>query len=272
MLRHVPGLCPFVACDSNLFREIPCIISDRKSGIKDLYHYKRSGVTIPDSLSGTGVSEMPAANVRVHTVDEKLNSVTHGIGTGMSIAGMVFLLLLTTINSGRSLQYVVFSLYGSCQILLYLSSALTHQFADSPGVHRVFRIMDQAAVYLLIAGTYTPVALLGMPGRWGWTVFGVVWLLAIAGILMKTVFVTGKNLLSDLLYLPMGWLIVVALKPLRTLAPEGLLKWTMLGGGLYTIGIVFYLLKKMPFSHVVWHLFVLAGGISFYVGFTKYLT
>jgi hemolysin III len=215
---------------------------------------------------------MSEVNANNHSVEEKLNSLTHGIGTGMSIAGLVFLLLLTTINSGGMMHYVTFSLYGACQILLYLSSTLTHQFADRPRAHGILRIVDQASVYLLIAGTYTPVALLGMGGRWGWTVFGIIWVLAIAGILMKTVFITGKNLLSDLLYLPMGWLILVAFNPLREMAPEGLVLWTMLGGGLYTAGIVFYLLKKLPFSHVIWHLFVLAGGTSFYIGFAKYLT
>ncbi len=208
----------------------------------------------------------------MHSVEEKLNSLTHGIGTGMSIAGLVFLLVLHGARSGTAVGYVSFSIYGAFQILLYLSSTLTHQFTDRPRVHAPLRVLDQAAVYLLIAGTYTPVALIAMGGRWGWTIFGLVWGIAILGILMKTLFLKGKHLLSDLLYLPMGWLIIIAIKPLRTSAPEGFLVWTMLGGGLYSLGIVFYLLKKLPLSHVIWHLFVLAGGISFYLGFAIYLT
>lgn len=207
-----------------------------------------------------------------HPVEEKLNSITHGIGAGMSIAGMIFLLTLTGLKSGGALRYTTFSLYGAFQIILYLSSSFTHAFTDRPRIHRPLRVLDQASVYLLIAGTYTPVALIGMPGPWGWTIFGIIWGLAIAGILMKTVLLPGKNIASDLLYIPMGWLIIIAFKPLRAMAPEGFVMWTMLGGGLYTGGMVFYLLKKMPFSHVVWHLFVLAGGIAFYLGFAKYLT
>ncbi len=207
-----------------------------------------------------------------HSVEEKLNSITHGIGAGMSIAGMIFLLTLTGLNSGGEMRYVTFSLYGAFQILLYLSSAFTHAFTDRPGIHRPLRVLDQASVYLLIAGTYTPVALIALRGSWGWSIFGIIWGLAIAGILMKTVLLPGKNIASDLLYIPMGWLIIIAFKPLRDAAPNGFVMWTMLGGGLYTGGMVFYLLKKMPFSHVIWHLFVLAGGVSFYLGFAKYLT
>ena len=217
---------------------------------------------------------MTSDNVQTgeHSIEEKLNSVTHGIGTGMSIAGLVFLLVLTASHSGTALRYVSFSLYGAFQILLYLSSTLTHQFTDRPRIHAPLRVLDQAAVYLLIAGTYTPVALIAMDGGWGWTIFGLVWGFAILGILMKTLFLQGKHLLSDLLYLPMGWLIIIAIKPLRAGAPEGFLVWTMLGGGLYSLGIVFYLFKKLPYSHVIWHLFVLAGGISFYLGFAIHLT
>ncbi len=210
--------------------------------------------------------------IMVHPIEEKLNSLTHGIGAGMSIAGLVFLLVLTTMNTGGAIRYVTFSLYSLFQILLYLSSTLTHQFTDHPRIHAHLRVVDQAAVYLLIAGTYTPIALLAMPMPWNWIVFGLIWGLAIAGILMKTVFLPGKNVASDLLYIPMGWLIIIAIRPLREMAPEGLVMWTMLGGGLYTGGIVFYLWKKLPFSHVIWHLFVLAGGISFYLGFAIHLT
>ena len=140
----------------------------------------------------------------VMTVEEKLNSLTHGIGAGMSMAGLAFLLVLTKLNGGGALHYVSFSLYGAFQILLYLSSALTHQFSDSPRVSKYFRIMDQAAIYLLIAGTYTPVALLGLQGAWGWTIFGIIWALALAGILFKSLLFREKHILSDLFYLPHG--------------------------------------------------------------------
>lgn len=190
----------------------------------------------------------------------------------MSIAGLIFLLVFSGMKPGISMRYPAFIIYGAFQILLYLSSTLTHTFTDRPRIHRPLRIIDQAAVYLLIAGTYTPIALLVLPSPWSWVVFGLIWAMAVAGILMKTVFLPGKNIASDLLYLPMGWLILIAIKPLREAAPEGFLVWLMLGGALYTGGIVFYLLKNLPFSHVIWHLFVVAGGLSFFLGFAKYLT
>jgi len=206
-----------------------------------------------------------------HSVEEKLNSVTHSIGAGMSIAGMVFLFVLTGLNGGGAIKYVSFSIYGAFQILLYMSSALTHQFSDMHRAHKVLRVVDQASVYLLIAGTYTPVALLALKGRVGWIIFGVIWGLAILGILSKVLIFREKNVISDLFYLPMGWLIVFAFKPLMNSTPMGFVIWTIIGGGSYTVGIIFYLLRKMPFSHVIWHLFVLAGGISFYLGFAYYL-
>jgi len=129
-------------------------------------------------------------------------------------------------NGGGLLRYVSFSLYGAFQIMLYLSSSLTHLFTDYPKIHSPLRVIDQASVYLLIAGTYTPIALIALPDPWRWTVFGVVWGLALAGILMKTVFLRGKNIVSDLLYLPMGWLIIAAFKPLKASSPPGLIMWT----------------------------------------------
>ena len=206
-----------------------------------------------------------------HSVEEKLNSITHGIGTGLSIAGLIILLILTAQRNGRPLAFVSYSLYGAFQIVLYLASTLTHQFSDMPGPGKAFRIMDQASVYLLIAGTYTPAVLLGLGGAWGWSLFGVIWALALAGILMKTVFLRGTHLASDLLYLPMGWLIVIAARPMAQTMPPGFIRWMFIGGACYTVGIVFYIAKKLPFSHLIWHLFVLGGGISFFMGFALYL-
>ncbi len=207
-----------------------------------------------------------------HTVEEKLNSLTHSIGAGMSIAGFIYLLVLTRMGGGTPLAYVSFSLYGAFQILLYLSSALTHQFSDIPRVNKGFRILDQTAVYLLIAGTYTPVALLGLGGAWGWSIFGVIWGFAILGILLKTLVFREKHLISDLFYLPMGWTIIIAIKPLIDAMPAGFNLWVLLGGILYSLGIIFYISKKIPMSHVIWHLFVLGGSIAFYLGFVFYLT
>ena len=205
------------------------------------------------------------------TVEEKLNSLTHGIGAGMSIAGLVFLLVLTKMKGGGTLHYVSFSLYGAFQILLYLSSALTHQFSDIPGTAKPLRIIDQASIYLLIAGTYTPLALLGLKGVWGWTLFGIIWSLALTGILFKTLLFREKHIVSDLFYLPMGWLILIAFKPLLRTMPGGFVLWALFGGLMYSLGIFFYLTERIPFAHVIWHLFVMAGSIGFYLGFVFYL-
>jgi len=206
-----------------------------------------------------------------HSIEEKLNSLTHGIGTGLSIAGLIILLVSSGKGGGSALAYVSFSLYGSFQILLYLSSSLTHQFSDTPRLSRVFRVIDQTAIYLLIAGTYTPAVLLGLGGAWGWSLFGTIWGLALLGILMKTLLFREKHILSDLLYLPMGWVIIVAIKPMIRTLPQDFMKWIYIGGLCYTVGIIFYLIKKLPFAHVIWHLFVLAGGISFFMGSFLYL-
>ncbi|MDA3958509.1 hemolysin III family protein [Oceanispirochaeta sp.] len=209
--------------------------------------------------------------VEQQSIEEKLNALTHSIGAGLSIAGLIILLVLTKQRGGSTLAYVSFSIYGSFQILLYLSSSLTHQFSDIPRLSSIFRIIDQAAIYLLIAGTYTPFVLLGLGGTWGWTLFGIIWGLALLGILLKTIFIREKHILSDLLYLPMGWLMIIAIKPMIQVFPLGILKWLIMGGLSYTIGILFYLTKKVPLSHVIWHLFVLSGGIGFYMGFVFYL-
>ena len=207
----------------------------------------------------------------VHTTEEKLNAFTHNIGAGLSIGGLVFLLYLTKLGGGTAIHYISFSLYGAFQILLYLSSGLTHSFTDKPRAHGILRIIDQASVYLLIAGTYTPVALVTLGGAWGWSIFGVIWGMALLGITFKILMGPGKHIISDLFYLPMGWTIVIAIKPLIHAAPRGFLMWMSIGGLCYTVGVVFYLHKRMPFSHVLWHLFVLGGSISFYLGFAKYL-
>ncbi len=211
-------------------------------------------------------------NGKPHDTTERLNALTHAVGAGLSIAGLIFLLVLTSAGAGGALRYVSFTVYGSFQILLYLSSMLSHQFTDIPKVYNPMRVLDQSAIYLLIAGTYTPFALLVLPGAWGWWIFGIVWALAVLGILMKSLVFRDQHLLTDLLYLPMGWLIITAIRPLIANSPPGMLRWVIIGGLCYSIGIPFYMTKKVPFSHVIWHLFVLAGGISFYLAFALYLT
>jgi hemolysin III len=209
--------------------------------------------------------------LRPQNVEERLNSITHAMGAGLSIAALVYLLWMTSVNNGPAIAYVAFAIYGGFQILLYLSSASMHQFTDHPRWHKVLHIIDQAAIYLLIAGTYTPVTLLILKGALGWTLFGIVWGLAVLGIIMKSAIFTGRHIASDLLYLPMGWLIIVAIKPLIEAMPGGFFIWVIMGAASYSIGIIFYIFNKIPYSHVIWHLFVISGGLGFFIAFASYV-
>jgi hemolysin III len=205
-----------------------------------------------------------------NAIEEIFNSLTHAIGAGLAIAGFVALMMLTNMDPDPW-KYAAYSIYGVSQILLYLSSALVHSFAALPRIRYYLRIVDQAFVYLLIAGTYTPVTLTAMRGPWGWTVFGIVWSMALAGIILKTMVFREHHIVTDLLYLPMGWVMVIAIKPMMQMVPQGFMLWMIAGGVSYTVGVIFYVWRKLPFNHVIWHLFVLAGSISFFMGYSVHL-
>lgn len=200
-------------------------------------------------------------------IEQKLNAVTHGIGAGLAIAALIALMIAVEEPSLRLLLL----LYGVSQIILYLSSALTHVFYDMEGPYGVLRVVDQAAVYLLIAGTYTPVALGAVGGVAGWWMFGLEWGMAVLGIAAKATLFRGPHLATDLLYLPMGWLLLLFLGPVRAAVPPGMLTWIIAGGLCYTGGILFYLIKRIPLGHVFWHLAVIAGGSCFFIAFWRYL-
>jgi hemolysin III len=204
--------------------------------------------------------------------EEILNSITHAMGAGLSVAALAALLvLLSTGPVTDPWRYAGFLIYGATQILLYFSSALLHGFSPFPEIRAKLNRLDHASIYLLIAGTYTPVALTVLRGPWGWSLFGVIWTLAVIGVVLKLLLLKRFPLSVDLLYLPMGWLILVALKPLINSVPPGFIAWAVAGGLSYSIGFIFYAWKKLPFSHVIWHLFVLSGSISFFVAFAVYL-
>jgi len=162
------------------------------------------------------------------------------------------------------------SVYGTTLVLLYLASALYHG-PRSPRRKERLRVLDHAAIFLLIAGTYTPFALVTLRGPWGWSLFGIVWGLALAGVLLEVCSPGRFPVLSLSLYLGMGWLVVIAGKPLLAALPRGGMAWLVAGGLAYTLGVAFYLWRALPFHHAVWHLFVLAGsalqffGILFHV-------
>lgn len=193
---------------------------------------------------------------------ERLNSFTHLIGVGLSITGLV-LLLNTASAQGDIWKLISFSVYGSMLVLLYLASTLYHSLQGRAKVW--FQKLDHAAIYLLIAGTYTPFTLVTLHGPWGWWIFGINWGLAVLGIVQE--FVLGKRTraLSMFIYLAMGWMVLVALKPLLAVLPMAGFMWLGAGGLFYTVGIIFYVLdERMRHSHGIWHLFVLAGSASQY--------
>ncbi len=199
---------------------------------------------------------------------ERMNSLSHGIGVIFGIAALIFLEIRSHNSFNEELAFLI---YGLSQIILYLTSTATHLLTGKPKSHAVVRVLDQSAVYLLIAGTYTPIAMLVLPNPFKWQLLLLIWTMAVAGIIMKSVFIAKEHLLSDLLYLPMGWMVLLFLNPLRRFSPEGLLFWIFAGGITYSVGIIFYVVKKIPYHHLIWHLFVIGGSVCFFIGFLLHL-
>jgi len=197
-----------------------------------------------------------------HSLEEIANAITHGIGLLLSIAGFVVLLALAALR-GTAWHIVACSIYGATLICLYTASTLYHAVI-SPRVKRALRIFDHSAIYLLIAGTYTPFLLVSLRGPWGWSLFGVIWGLALVGVLFKFWFVERFAILSTAVYIAMGWLVVIAAKPVITHLPLTAIIWLLAGGLAYTGGVIFFAAKRIPYSHAIWHLFVLAGSICHY--------
>ena len=195
--------------------------------------------------------------------------MTHGIGAALSAAALALLVVFAA-TRGDAWRVVGLSIFGSTLFLLYLISTLYHA-VRGPRARRVLRVLDHTAIFLLIAGTYTPVLLAFMRDPWGWTLFGLIWAMAIVGVL-------GKVLLSDRLrwgfiplYIGMGWLVLIALKPMLRSVPRELTLWLLIGGVCYTLGVVFYAWKRLPYQHSIWHLFVLAGSICHFFGLLFHL-
>jgi hemolysin III len=203
--------------------------------------------------------------VREQTFKEEIaNSATHGFGVILSVTALVVLVTLAAIK-GNVWHVVSFSIYGATLIALYLSSALYHGLFSSR-IKRIFQLADHSAIFLLIAGTYTPLTLVSIRGPWGWTLFGLIWGFAITGIVLTAFFLDRFRLPFTLLYLGMGWLAIIAFKPLLAAIPlEGIL-WIIGGGAFYSLGVIFYLWTKLRYGHAVWHLFVLAGSICHFFG------
>ncbi|QED37330.1 hemolysin III family protein [Antarcticibacterium arcticum] len=202
-------------------------------------------------------------------LEEKLNVISHGFGFALSILGL--LLLVFKANEYGELKHLVsFSIFGASLILLYAASTFYHS-AKSPRLRYRLNILDHASIYVLIAGTYTPYALVTLHGVVGWSIFGVVWTLAVIGVILK-LFYTGRyNLFSTAMYVLMGWIIVFAIKPLYdSLDPMGL-TWLFIGGISYTLGAVFFILDKIKYNHAIFHLFVLMGSFSHFISIYYYV-
>jgi hemolysin III len=197
-----------------------------------------------------------------NSAEELANTVTHGIGLALSVLGFIILLVLAVMR-GNAWHIVGCAVYGSTLVCLYAASTLYHGI-PSPRLKRALKIFDHSAIYLLIAGTYTPFLLVNLRGGWSWSLLGTVWGLALAGIILKLRFVDRFNILSPVIYLLMGWLALIAVKPLFSMVPLGGVVWLFAGGLMYSVGLLFYAWKRIPYNHVIWHLFVLAGSTCHY--------
>lgn len=205
---------------------------------------------------------MSAAVKRYSTGEEVVNAVTHGVGVLLSVAGLVLLVIRSVRCASEEYKVrciVGFTIFGASLVVLYLFSTLYH--ALPLGAKKVFGIFDHCSIYILIAGTYTAYCLTALRGALGWSIFGVIWGLAAVGITLYAVFGSRLRVLSAITYIPMGWLVVFAIKPLREHLPLLSFRFLIIGGVLYTIGCIFYAMKKIKWMHGVWHLFVLAGSI-----------
>ena len=201
--------------------------------------------------------------------DELANSITHGIGLLLATAGVLVLIVLASLH-GSARHIVTCSIYGSTLVFMYAASTLYHS-VQMPRAKHVLRIVDHSAIYLLIAGTYTPFTLVQIRGGWGWTLFGLVWGLTVVGIAWKALFIRRFAVVSGIIYVLMGWMVVIAVKPLLQHVPLGAIAWLIAGGLAYTAGLVFFAGKRIPHHHAIWHVFVLVGSICHYIAVLLYV-
>jgi len=208
---------------------------------------------------------------REHTLspgEEIANSVSHGVGLLAAVAAAP-VLVFSAVHSGGAARIVGASVFAVTMVLLYLTSTLYHALPRNRA-KRVFQVLDHAAIFLMIAGTYTPFTLGVLRGTWGWTLFGLVWGLALAGVVLTAAGGARYPKIRVGLYLAMGWLILVAVKPLWLRMPSWGLFWLFAGGIAYTAGVAFYAAKRVCYSHFVWHLFVVAGTACHFIAVLRF--
>jgi hemolysin III len=201
--------------------------------------------------------------------EEIANAITHGVGAVLSIVGLTLLIVLSSLE-GTPWHVISFTIYGVTMLLLYVSSTLVHSFPEGKAKD-LFEIFDHSSIYLFIAGTYTPFLFIAVKGTTGWTLFGIVWGIALAGIVFKAFFVKKFLFISTILYVFMGWMIVFAWDSLtQNIAHQGIVL-LVVGGVLYTIGAVFYVWRGFRFHHMIWHMFVLGGTVLHFLAIILYV-
>lgn len=201
--------------------------------------------------------------------EEIANAITHGIGVLLSLAGLVLLIVFSSMK-GTAWHVVSFTIYGVSMLLLYSCSTLVHSFKEGK-VKDLFEFFDHSSIYIFIAGTYTPFMLVAVRGSLGWSLFGIVWGIALLGVVFKAFFVKRFLFMSTIFYLIMGWLIVIAWGPLAAAVPQTGVVLLVTGGLLYTLGTIFYVWRAFPYHHAIWHLFVLAGSVTHFFAILLYL-
>lgn len=210
------------------------------------------------------------ANTHIYPRREEVaNAITHGIGALLSIAALVLLIVFSSIK-GTAWHVVSFTIYGVSMLLLYMSSTLVHSFKEGK-LKDLFEIFDHSSIYIYIAGTYTPFMLVAVRGPLGWSLFGIVWGIALFGVLFKAFFTKRFLFMSTIFYVVMGWLIVIAWGPLSAAIPSTGITLLVTGGLMYTLGTVFYVWRAFPYHHAVWHLFVLGGSVTHFFAILLYL-
>ena len=200
--------------------------------------------------------------------EEIANSVSHGVGLLLAVAAFP-VLVIAALPRGNLSEIAGATVFATTVVLLYVTSTLFHAFPQSRA-KRVFQVLDHSAIYLLIAGTYTPFTLGVLHGAWGWTLFGLVWGMAAVGIVLKAVGGIRYNMVSTLVYVAMGWLVVIAADTVWALVPGWGIFWLLAGGIAYTAGAIFFLAERIRFFHFVWHLFVIAGTACHFVAVLWY--
>jgi hemolysin III len=202
-------------------------------------------------------------------MEEDINVFSHAMGAVFGVVALIFL-VIKAVKYGTVWHIVSFSIFGASLVILYSASALYHS-AKNPIIRKRLKVFDHAAIYVLIAGTYTPFCLVTLNGFVGWVLFGVAWGIALVGIILKLFFTGRFNIISTLAYVVMGWLIVFAINPLTENLAAGGVKWLIIGGISYTVGAILYAIHQIKFNHAIFHIFVLMGSISHFISVYYYV-